>query len=411
MFAAFFDRAEGGDVYSNEERWEYTGVPFGDPRTTFTTAERDASSAWRKVQTIRLNEVGRVEHFREPYIEQGILALEKSWGTRLKTEAVFIRRRNKNMVAVVDRNIDRNYTIYHDITVLDRFFRPLFFGGRELVIPTLAVSNEDIIHWRELVLAGVITPMAGMPPGLTTSEWLALTYQPDNVLSNVPQATRRFDQLQLTATARYPAWWAQASVTISRLVGNLNSLTGTDDYTASGAGPFVRLNEQTNFFGDLNNQSGFELKAQAGGNLPMGFRGGVFLTHFTGDRVTPTLALSDLLLEFQLPDTASDGSAPVLLRSLFFNTINGQRIFVQPRGTYRYPPRTSVDLHLEHSFAAGRTEATVAFDTFNTFGAATVTGIQTSVNGSLDPDFLSIYGQTTARVPPRTFRVGVAVRF
>jgi hypothetical protein len=410
MFAAFFDRAEGGDVFSNEERWEYTGTPFSDPRTTFTAAERNASAAWRKAQTIRLNEVGRVEHFREPYIEQGILALEKSWGTRLRTEAVFVRRRNQNMVAVVDRNIERNYTVYHDITVLDRFFRPLFFGGKELVIPTLAVSNEDIIRLRALVLAGVLGPV-GMPPGLSQSEWLALTYEPDNVLTNVPQATRRFDQLQLTATARYPSWWAQVSVTISRLVGNLNSLTGTDDYTASGAGPFVRLNEQTNFFGDLNNQSGFELKALAGGNLPMGVRGGVFLTHFTGDRVTPTLTLSDLLLEFQLPDTAGTGAPAALLRSLFFTSINGQRIFVQPRGTYRYPPRTSVDLHLEHSFAAGRTEATVAFDSFNTFGTATVTGIQTSVNGSLDPDFFSSYGQTITRVPPRTFRVGVAVRF
>jgi hypothetical protein len=410
MFAAFFDRAEGGDVYSNEDRWEYTGAPFSGPRTTFTAAERNASAAWHRAQTIRLNEVGRVEHFKEPYIEQGLLALEKSWGTRLRTEAVFVRRRNKNMVAVVDRNIDQNSTIYHDITVLDRFLRPLFFGGKELVIPTLAVSNEDIIRLRELVLAGVLGPV-GIPPGLSQTEWLALTYQPDNVLTNVPQATRRFDQLQLTATARYPSWWAQGSMTISRLVGNLNSLTGTDDYTTSGAGPFVRLNEQTNFYGDLNNQSGFEVKVQAGGNLPKGFRGGVFLTHFTGDRVTPTLTLSDLLLEFQLPDTAGSGTPPALLRSLFFTSINGQRIFVQPRGTYRYPPRTSVDLHLEHSFAAGRTEATVAFDAFNTFGAATVTGIQTSVNGSLDPDFFSTYGQTTGRVPPRTFRMGVAVRF
>lgn len=410
MFAAFFDRAEGGNVYSNEERWEYTGAPFADPRTTFTAGERDGSPAWRKVQTIRLNEVGRVEDFREPYIDQSLIALEKTWGSRLRTEAVFIRRRNKNMVAVVDRNIDRNYTIYHDITVLDRFFRPLFFGGKELVLPTLAVSNEDIIRLRALVLAGELGPV-GIPPGLSDSQWRGLTYQPDNVLTNVPEATRRFDQLQLTATARYPSWWAQASVTISRLVGNLNSLTGTDDYTTSGAGPFVRLNEQTNFFGDLNNQSGFELKAQAGGNLPMRLRGGVFLTYFTGDRVTPTLTLSDLLLEFRLPDTSSTGMPPALLNSLFFATTNGQRIFVQPRGTYRYPPRTSVDLHLEHGFVAGRTEATIALDSFNTFGAATVTGIQTSVNGSLDPDFLSSYGQTIARVPPRTFRLGVAVRF
>jgi carboxypeptidase family protein len=411
MFASFFDRALGGDVYSNEERWEYRGAPFADPHTTFTAAQRDANPAFTRVQTIRLNEVGRVENFKEPFVEQGILGLEKSWGSRLKTEALYVRRRNRNMVAVVDRNLARDYTVYTDITVLDRFFQPLFFGGKPLVLSKLAVSNEDIIYWRELLLSGQIAGDQFIPPGLSNSEWRSLTYQPDNVLTNVPEATRRFDQLQLTATARYPRWWASASATVTRLVGNLNSLTGTDDYTTSGAGPFVRLNEQTNFYGDLNNQSGFELKLRLGGNLPARLKGGVFLTYFTGDRVTPTLTISDLLVEFQLPDTSSRGAPPPLLRSYFFSTTTGQRIFVQPRGTYRYPPRASLDVHLERAFSLGRAEASVALDAFNALGASTITGIQTSVNGSLDPDNFSAYNQTTARVPPRTLRIAAGVRF
>jgi hypothetical protein len=415
MFAAFFDRAAGGEVYSNEERWEYTGAGFTDPRTTFTAAQRNANPAWRKVQTIRLNEVGRVVDFKAPYIEQGVLGLEKTWGSRIKTEAVYVRRRNKNMVAVLDRNIANDYTLYHNITVEDRFFRPLFFGGKPLVIPTLAGSNEDIIFWRALVLSGAVGFNTGVPPGFEgtdgTARWLALKYEPDNVLTNVPEATRHFDQLQLTATARYPTWWTQASATITRLVGNLNSLTGTDDYAASGAGPFVHLNEQTNSFGDLNNQSGFELKLQIGGNLPKGFRGGAFLTHFTGDRVTPTLSISDLLLEFALPDTSTTNRPPVPLRGYFFSTITGERIFVQPRGTYRYPPRTSVDLHLERGFGVGRADVSLLLDAFNVLAASTITEIQTAVNGSLDPDFFSVYGQTKGRVPPRTFRFGAAVRF
>lgn len=414
MFAAFFDRAEGGRVYSNEERWEFSGAPFNDPRTTFTEAARNGSPAWRKAQTIRLNEVGRVENFKEPYVEQGIIGLEKTWGSRIRTEAVFIRRRNKNMVAVVDRNIDRNYTVYSEVTVLDRFFRPLFFDGKPITLKQLAVSNADIIQYRAGVLAGTLGG-DWIPPGFAGdtgfAKWLALTYEPDNVLTNVPEASRKFDQLQLIATAKYPTWWAQASATVTSLVGNLNSLTGTDDYTVTGAGPYVHLNEQLNAFGDLNNQSGLEVKLQLGGNLAWGFRGGLFATHRTGDRVTPTLVLNDLLLEFQLPDDYPVGRPPARIRSFFFANVNGQRLFVLPRGSYRYPARTSLDVHIERAFTLGRGELIASLDAFNTLGASTVSEIQTSVNGNLDPEAYSAYGAVRNRVAPRTVRVGAAVRF
>ncbi|MGQ0703568.1 MAG: carboxypeptidase regulatory-like domain-containing protein [Gemmatimonadales bacterium] len=277
LFAGFFDRAEGGDVYSDEERWAYTGPLFTDPRTTFTAAQR-TSPSWNRSQVIRLSEVGRVENFKQPYVEQATLGLEKTFGGRVKLEALYVRRRNKNMVALVDRNLANNYTVYENVTVLDRFFRPVEFNGQPLVLSKLAVSNEDIIYWRPFLLSGESTSKDYYPPGMPRPQWLALTYEPDIVLTTVPEATRRFDQLQLTGTARYAGWWAQGSVTLTRLAGNLNSITGTDDYTTSGAGPFVRLNEQFNFFGDLNNQSRLEVKLQAGGNLPWGFRGGVFLT-------------------------------------------------------------------------------------------------------------------------------------
>src|SRR5206468_5810230 len=52
------------------------------------------------------------------------------------------------------------------------------------------------------------------PPGLTTAQLAALRYDPDLVLTKVPQATRRFGQLQLRLDARYRTWWAGASATI-----------------------------------------------------------------------------------------------------------------------------------------------------------------------------------------------------
>ncbi len=409
LFAGFFDRAEGADVYSDEERWGYSGG-LGDPTTTFRPEDR-TGSRWTQTQVVRLSETGRVEGFKEPYVEQATLGLEKTFGDHMKFDALYVRRRNKDMVGLVDRNLANNYSLYQNITVLDRFFRPILFQGQPLVLPVLAVSNEDIIYWRAILLSGESTDTESYyPRGMPRDVWLNLTYQPDLVLTTIPEATRRFDQLQLTGTVRYPKWWVTGSATFTRLVGNLNSITGADDYTTSGAGPFVHLNEQTNFFGDLNNQSRFELKIQAGADLPAGFRGGFFLTHFEGDRVTPTLTLSDLTVEFQLPDTGSTHD-PIYLRAFLFHYTNGQRIFVQPRGTYRYPSRTSLDLHLEHEFDIGATGALVTMDAFNTFGASTVTEIQTSVNGSFDRDFPSEYGEVRQRAPPRTFRLGLVLRW
>jgi len=410
LFAGFFDRAEGANVYSDEERWAYSGPRFTDPATTFLPEQRTGSQ-WRQSQIVRLSETGRVEGFREPYVEQATLGLEKTLGDRIKLDALYVRRRNKDMVGLVDRNLASNYTVYQNISVLDRFFRPISFQGEPLVLPILAVSNEDIIYWRAVLQSGESTNFRDYyPPGMPSDVWANLTYQPDLVLTTIPEATRRFDQLQLTGTVRYPKWWAMGSATWTRLVGNLNSITGSDDYTTSGAGPFVHLNEQTNFYGDLNNQSRFELKLQVGGDLPAGFRGGLFLTHFEGDRVTPTLTVSDLALEFQLPDTASNRN-PIYLRAFLFHFTNGQRIFVQPRGTYRYPARTSLDIHLEHDLSFGTTQLSFALDAFNALGASAVTEIQTSVNGSLDRDFPSEYGDTRQRVPPRTFRLGLIARW
>jgi len=251
------------------------------------------------------------------------------------------------------------------------------------------------------------------PPRLTSAELAALRYDPDYVLTKVPEATRRFGQLQLRVDARYRTWWAGASATLSTLKGNYNVVTGPDDYTASGPGPWVRLNEQYNFFGALNNQSGFDGKVYLGGLLPGRFRGGVFFSYATGDRVTPTMPLSGLLTEFAVAVPAM--SDPTVLDTLsfhrfLFRSVSGHRIFIQPRGSYRYEARASLDVHVERSFPRGRTEVVLVVDGFNVLGDQSVTGIQTEVNaiaGFVGSD----YGRVRSRVPPRTLRLGAGVRF
>jgi hypothetical protein len=200
---------------------------------------------------------------------------------------------------------------------------------------------------------------------------------------------------------------------VSSLDGNYNVVTGPDDFTNGGPGPWVRLNEQYNFFGALSNQSGFEAKVYVSGLLPARFRGGFFFSYATGDRVTPTLPIDALLSQFAVtvPSMSTPGALDTLpFHRLLFRSETGHRIFVQPRGTYQYEAQTSLDLHLERSFPRGGTEVMLVVDAFNVLGDRSVNGIQIEVN-ALAGFAGSDYGRVRSRVPPRTLRLGAAVRF
>ena len=418
MFAALFDRVTGAGTYSDEEIWSYLGTPPGNPAHTFTLAERDSlatAGLFRFDEAMRLDPTGRVENYHQPYMDQTVLSLERAIGTRWKVGVAYVHRRNRDMVALVDRNMASNYTVIDSVLILDRFGRQLEFAGRPFVLDRLAMSNEDILYVQELLRQGQLTDpnVLYAPPGLTPAQLAALRYNPDFVLTTVPEATRRFRQLQLRLDGRYRTWWAGASATLSSLRGNYNVVTGPDDYTNGGPGPWVRLNEQYNFFGALNNQSKYEVKLYLGGLLPARFRGGVFFSYATGDHFTPTMPISGLLTDYAvvLPRTGSPGVFDTVpFHPFLFRSVSGHRLFIQPRGAYRYDSRASLDLHLERSFPRGRTEIVLVVDGFNVLGDQTVTGIQTEVNaiaGFVGSD----YGRVRSRVPPRTLRLGAGVRF
>jgi hypothetical protein len=173
------------------------------------------------------------------------------------------------------------------------------------------------------------------------------------------------------------------------------------------------LNEQYNFFGALSNQSLFDGKVYLGGLLPARFRGGVFFSYATGDHFTPTMPISGLLTEYAVvvPRTGSPGVFDTLpFHRFLFRSVSGHRMFVQPRGSYRYEARASLDLHLERSFPRGRTEIVLVVDGFNVLGDASVTATETGVNAITGPAG-NDYGRVRSRVPPRTLRLGAGVRF
>jgi hypothetical protein len=409
MFAGLFDRAAGGAVFTDEETWSWLGSAPATPATTWSREERDAlaaAGAFRLEEVVRQDQAGRVEGYRQPSLDQHVVALERALGRRWKAAVVYVHRRNRDHVALVDRNLAANYTVVENVIVLDRYRRPVYFGGRPLVLDRVAISHEDIVRVRELVRQEQV--FGGphellFPPGLSGVE--AIAWDPDYVLSTAPGARRRFRQVQLRLEARYRTWWAAGSATLTSLRGNFNVVTGPDDYTTGGPGPWVRLNEQFNFSGALAHQGQFEARIHAGGLLPAGLRGGVFLSWISGDRVTPTLTISSLTTTFGVatPDT-------LYLHRLLHGTTAGHRIFVEPRGKYRFEQRASLDLHVERGFRHAGTELVLALDGFNVLGDRSVVAIETAANAPAGL-FGSDYGRVRGRVPPRTLRLGAGVRF
>jgi hypothetical protein len=412
MMAQFFDRAEGGNVFSDEELWYFLSQP-DDPGRTFTLAERDSLAARRQFEireVHRLNESGRVEGYRQPYVDQLVLGGEAMVGSRMKATAAFVARENRQMVALVDRNLASNYTLYENVAVASYSGGDIMHGTGPLILDRVYIPN-DIIRQHLIWLYEEGCACVPPPPGFTGADIDRLTYEPDYVLTNAPDARRSFRQVQLALEGAFPRWSFFGSLVRTWLEGNLDNVTGYDDPAGFGAGPYARPNELTNRHGPLPNSSELELKLALFRELPWRLRMGMVLSQAHGERFTPHLTLSGLHNEYWLADTGEELDFRLVL------PVAGQRIFVEERGRNRYASHTSLDLRLEREVALRNGTWSLTLDVFNLLNAATMTRAQMEVNRGLyeapfrpaDPN--ALYMAARERVPPRTVRLGSSVRF
>ena len=166
IYAQLFDRVAGARAYTNE-RFYYYAPPIADPRARFTAAERDAQlgptgfSAFFDERI--LNESGVVRGYRQPYVDQLSLALERQVGTRWKVELLALHRRNGDIVGLIDRNLASNYTRLTGIAVDHRLRLGAVLDayGRPLVLDTLVVANNDLI---DAIIRLNENRRPGMPP-------------------------------------------------------------------------------------------------------------------------------------------------------------------------------------------------------------------------------------------------------
>jgi len=430
LISQMFDRVGGSDVFTNREFWYYTVGDLVDPTTTFTEAQRDAlaqTNGFRRFGEETLNETGPVQDYRQPYVDQWLVGLEKQVGGWLKFEALYTRRSNKDMVALVDLNRATNYTKFEGVRVFDAGGYPVPYQGGTVFLQELWVPNNVLVERIKCYAdAACELPV----PGKTLADIPNMPWDPKYVVTTAPDAKREFGQFQLGMEISKPLWGMSLSWVRTSLKGNLDNVSGYTDPQSYGAGPYVRVNEAVNAYGWLDNFADREWKMSIWGILPWDVRGGAFFTHVSGDHYSPQFRLYGLgFFRYKV------GTGPLKLDGqptypgqeidyALLYPLEGQEIFVGPRGLPMLHSHSSLDLRIEKMFDRGGHDLAVSVDIFNLFRNRAVTQLNTMVNNGPDYGFRTnqslfspgiepnqYFQAPQERVPPRSLRMGVAFYF
>jgi hypothetical protein len=409
MNSVFFDRVQGADVYSNETFF-FNGPSLSDSRRVYTPAQRDAlrnsplGFQGTSIVSI-LNEAGSPKQYRQPFVEQALLSVEKRFGPKWKLEAMYVNRVNKDIVGLVDHNLANNYSPLRNVvvkdhvtgmTILDQF-------GAPLVIPVVYVANNDLradlIRRRDGIIARPPTP------GYSFADINRLTYNPEIQLTTVDGARRAMHQLSFTLRTERKEISGFGSLTFTSLRGNTSGLTGFGTTGSSfSAGSAVRPNEGTNAEGYLPNFPPVESKLWLTGELPYGFRGGVFATYSLGNFFTPTFQITPRFRFLA-------GGSSSLLDDELFTAIEGQTILLEERGNRKYPSRTNLDLRLERRFKAPGFDWLLTADAFNVLASDAVIERNLTINDQISTDPTSKFAAPRRRVNPLALQLGMRVEF
>lgn len=395
LITQMFDRAAGSDTFTNQEIWNYHGTDV-DPTRRFTEAERDAladQGLFTRESVITLNETGPVVDYRQPYVDQWLVGLEKQFGSSVKFEILYTRRSNRDMLALVDRNRETNYTRYGSTSIhMGGAGGPaLPYGGWYAVLKELYVPNHVVLdELRYCARTGV----CDAPANLSFADTLTLTWDPDYVLTTAPGARRELSQFQFTVEIARPTWGASLSAVFTGLQGNLDNVSGYVDPAEFGPGPYVRVNEGINAYGTLPNFSEREAKISLWGMLPWDIRGGLFWTYRSGDHYAPQFRLSadPKYYGYRVNghaarqecynhgDLCAPGQWGEPLPQRFIEPLEGHNVFIGPRGAPHMRRRALLDARLERRVTVGGMDTGLSLDVFNLLGVKETTSVQTMVN-------------------------------
>jgi hypothetical protein len=166
------------------------------------------------------------------------------------------------------------------------------------------------------------------------------------------------------------------------------------------------------------------------GGLPWQLRGGAFWTFRSGDHYSPRFRLYGLgffdyrvdtgvLKRGGIPERPGQSIDYALLWPL-----EGHNVYVGPRGLPVLEGNSILDVRLERMFQMGGYDLSLSVDVFNLLRNEAITTLNTMVNNGPDYGYRKSYSlfvpeidpnqyyqAPQERVPPQTFRLGMAVYF
>jgi hypothetical protein len=398
LFALFFDRAPGSNVFTN--------IGYCDWRDTDRSVLPEVGRAYGPLGFNTLfncfpgvnlqSEVREIRNYRQPHVDQITLGVEKTIGRHLRAEALYINRRNRAVLSVVDLDASRNWSRLANVRIANAQGPVRGPDGGDVVLPEVFVRNDDL---RARLAAGDFVP------GYNAIDTLALTYAPNLVLEPVDDAQRNFQQLQLSLAGTYPRMSFNAALSYTALTGNVFSVNGYAQPNGEGIGPYVAPNARLNFDGNLPNFAPWDFKLRMTGQLPWGFEGGAFLTYTSGDFWTPTL---DISRQLSYSVDAVGGGIP-LDAQLFRNT-NGQSVFTESRGARQLASQQNLDIRLQKVLSLRRHDVIIGFEVFNVFNGDAITAVNQQLNAQDPADPTSLVGAVRFRQPPTTVRLNLQYR-
>ena len=366
MFALLYDRVLGADAFQDEEYWDWIGNNLPDLNADYNLQNREEFFEFYDSAPTS-QEVGRVENYSQPYVDQLVLGLEHQLTDTWKIGLSYINRENQNILSLVDKNLDSNYTALHDIEVVN--YRTgdaeLDHEGNPLYLDTLYIRSEN--------------------------------YDPDYVLTKAENAYRKLDQIQLEAEGFSEAWSFNFSLVHSDLKGNFYSVSGYDDPSGTGAGAFVYRNQQINFDGNLRNQPEWVTKVRLTRDLPWDFRLGLYYLLESGSFITPTYSIDTRNDDFY--DSNGDW-----IDYHLFTDVDGEQIFLTQRGSLELDDYSRLDLRVEKIIPFQKSRILLTLDAFNLFNADAATIVETGVNGQDPTNPGSLFGSVRSTQRPRTLQ-------
>jgi len=280
------------------------------------------------------------DDLKQSYMDQLTFGLERQVIKDLSVGATFIYRRNYNQIGAVD------------------------IGGQfEKVSYTDSYSNQTFdvysIDDPENSVFMITNPKKG-------------DY---GIVAATP--FRRYTGIEFLVNKRFSnKWQFMASYVFSKARGNV------DNSSVTGAGTtqlFELPNNQIFADGRLSGDPTHMLKLQGSVVLPFGINLNANFHLITGNTYT---------MKVKLPDSVD---------------LNRTEVFVEPRGSHRYPTQTNLNLRLEKTFNLGANRRIgLIFDVFNLFNEGFVTEYD-----EVQPTFETVLTLTR----PRAFRAGLRFWF